>query len=111
MDYGKLVSIIEDYVTDSSLFDKLIIKSDSLLEINNLFSPRENLSEFEASFLYFLDNIDSNFTIFFFTGFEASNWPTYLPFKFSLYSILLLKWSRNIPSNITYAILVDYNNI
>lgn len=45
VDY-KLPSILEGYVTESSISDSLIKKSDSLKTINNLNSNDEGLSEF-----------------------------------------------------------------
>lgn len=48
VDYGELLSIIEDYVTSSSFTRWIIVESDSLLVDKNLSSYGKDFSELEC---------------------------------------------------------------
>lgn len=58
VDYGELLAIIEGYVTGSSLSDRIIIESDSLLAINSLNTIDEDIYELGALFSGFCNSID-----------------------------------------------------
>lgn len=60
----ELLTIIEGYVTRSTLEDYMIIESDSLLALKSLNCNDEDFSEMGALSFDFCNNIDFSFTSF-----------------------------------------------
>lgn len=110
IDSGELLTIILGYVIGFSPGDRIIIESDSLLVVRSLASHADDFSELGFLSSVFQSNIDVSSTSFshvYRTGYSS----THLLAKAALFSNVPIAWTRNMPHDISHAILLDFNNI
>lgn len=108
VEYGELLAIIEGCSIGSSLDDRIVIESDSLLVVNSLISNSEEISDLGSLSSVFRSSIDVS-SISFSYVFRTSNSPAHLLAKAALVSNVPQAWARNIPHDVFQAIMLENN--